>query len=202
MHKKPINDVARQWWGMGLRALLALGAGIAILVTPYPHAEDLLRVFGGYLLTDGMVMLILAAVAASRHKRWGKLALSGLLGVGFGLTNLIGIGSVTMRADFVAIRTLITGLSGILVARQLIVAPSEKLLVWLLVLAGLGSIIYSFVISVGPLLAEHLLDQLAWYFALYLFTLGFLLLACSVWLFILNRKASPVGAAADAPSLL
>lgn len=188
MHKKPLGDFARRWWGYGLRGLLALGTGIAILVTSFPHAEDLLRVFGGYLLSDGIVMLVLAAVAAKRHKSWGRLAVSGVLGVVFGLTNLIGSGPVTFRADLVAIRTFLTGVSGIIIASQLIVGPSEKPLVWLLILAGLGSIIYSFVISVGPLLADHLLDRLGWYFALYLFTLSFLLLICSAWMFMLNRK--------------
>ncbi len=202
MRTNSITDFARRWWGLGLRGLLGLGAGIAMLVTPYPYADSLLRVFGAYMLTDGTTMLVLAAVAASHHKSWGKLALSGALGVIFGLTNLIGHGPVEMRADFVAVRTFVTGISGIIIARQLVVAPSEKLLVWLLILAGLGSIVNSFVISVGPLLIPHLLDRFSWFFALYLFTLSFLLLGCSTWLFVLNRKSAPAAPAADAPSLL
>jgi hypothetical protein len=174
--------------GLWLARLTGAGAGIAILVTPFPHAEDLLRVFGGYLLSDGIVMLVLAAVAAKRHKSWVRPAVSGVLGIVFGLTNLIGSGPVTFRADLVAIRTFLTGVSGIIIASQLIVNPPEKLLVWLLILAGLGSIIYSVVISVGPLLADHLLDRLGWLFALYLFSLALLFLICCAWLFVLNRR--------------
>ena len=188
---KPIKDFARLWWESGLRGLLALGAGIAVLVTVYPHADSLLRIFGAYLLTDGAIMLILAAVEAGQHKSWEKLALSGTLGVVFGVVNLIGHGPMALRADFIAIRTFITGISGIIIARQLIVSPSEKMLIWLLALAGLGSIIFSFVISIGPLLTEHLIDRLAWYFALYLFTLSSLLFVCSGWLFVLNRRPVP-----------
>ncbi len=195
MRQKSVNDLAHEWWAMGLRGLASLVACVVFVATPLPHAENLLRVFGGYLLTDGVVVLALTGFEVRRGKSWAKSALNGFLGVVFGITNLIGSGPVALRTDFVAIRTFLMGVSGIITAGRLHVAPSERLLAWLLLSSGIGSVIFSLMISVGPLLMAHLLDQFALVAAAYTFCLSILLLTISFWLLKLNRKTATAAAA-------
>ncbi|HLV99141.1 MAG TPA: DUF308 domain-containing protein [Ktedonobacterales bacterium] len=195
MRKKSVNDLARDWWLMGLRGLAALVACVIFLVTPLPRADNLLRVFGGYLLTDGIILLVLTILEIRHRKSWAKSALSGVLGVIFGITNLIGSGPVMVRAVVIAIRTFVTGVSSTRIASQLHVPPSERLLAWLLALAGIGSVIFSLIISVGPLLLSHLLDRFGWVAVLYTFCLGILFLILSLWLFKLNQQPAQATAA-------
>jgi uncharacterized membrane protein HdeD (DUF308 family) len=189
MRKSTISDFARDWWVMGLRGLAAVAAGIIMLATSFPRIDNVLRVFGGYLLIDGAILLIIAALAARQHKSWTKKeAVNGLLGIVFGVVNLIGGSPVLMRADFIALRTFIAGVSGIVSARQLRVDPPETPLVWLLMLAGVSSAIFSILLAGGLLLEERIRDQFGWLAAAYLFAFGLLFLAISAWLLVLHRR--------------
>ena len=195
MRQKSVSDLARDWWVMGLRGLAAMVACVIILVTSFPYAENILRVFGGYLFIDGLIVLILAAFEARRRKGWAKAALNGLLGVIFGITNLIGSGPLRFRADLIAARTFLAGISNIITARQLRIPPSEWLLSWLLVMAGFGSVIFSLMLSVGPLLVGQLPHEFGWVGALYTLGLGILFLTISFWLLKLHRKPASTAAA-------
>jgi uncharacterized membrane protein HdeD (DUF308 family) len=187
MRKKSVNDLAREWWAMGLRGLAALGACVVFVATPVPHADNLLRVFGGYLLADGIIMLMLTIAEVRHRKSWAKSSVNGLLGVVFGITNLLGSGSIALRANVVAIRTFLAGISGILTARQMRADLADHLLAWLMVAGGVGSILFSMLISLGPLLIDHLLDRFSWVAVLYTFCLGMLFLLISFWLLRLHR---------------
>jgi uncharacterized membrane protein HdeD (DUF308 family) len=190
MNKKSVSDLTSDWWAVGLRGILALVAGVVIFLTPLPHTERLLRVFGAYLILDGAIALVMAGLAARRHESWARSTLNGVLGVFFGLTNLIGGGlPVVLRADLIALRTFLTGVSGIIVARQLRDDLPEMLPAWLLMLSGVGSVIFSVVIFLGPTLEERLAGQLDWLAAVYLIGFGFLLLAVAIRLRTLSRRA-------------
>jgi uncharacterized membrane protein HdeD (DUF308 family) len=196
MKKESLSDLARDWWEMGLRSLAAMVSGVIILVAPFPYADALLRVFGGYLLTDGVITLIMATLRARQRKSWAKSALNGLLGVLFGVANLIGGGlPLEVRADLIAFRTLLVGVSSLITARRLRVAPSDALLQVLLTLAGAGSVVFSLIIAIGPRLKVHFLDEIGWLIALYLFSFSLLLLIISFWLWLLNRKLAAAATA-------
>ena len=68
------------------------------------------------------------------------------------------------------------------------------------VMAGFGSVIFSLMVLVGPLLVSpllvgHLLDEFGWVAAVYTLVFGSLLLTISIWLFRLNRKPAPAATA-------
>ena len=58
MNKKSVNDLTREWWSVALRGVVALLAGVVMVVSPIPHQSHLLPVFGAYMLTEGIVELI------------------------------------------------------------------------------------------------------------------------------------------------
>jgi len=177
MHKKSVDELAGEWWSVALRGVFALVAGIAISVSPIPHNERLLRIFGIYLLVDGVLTLLTAAKALRQHGSWWRSAVDGLLGVFLGYTNIVGGGlPAATRADLIALRTCVLGVLGILAARQLRGTLPEALPERLLVLAGVGSVIFSVIIFVGPAIEARVLGKLNWLATLYLVVFGLLLL--------------------------
>jgi uncharacterized membrane protein HdeD (DUF308 family) len=188
MNKKSVADVTGAWWSMALRGVVALVAGVVIVVSPIPHQSHLLPVFGAYMLTDGIVELVTAARAVRAHQPWSKAAAQGILGVLFGLVNLVGGGLPAMvRADFIALRTFVHAVSDIIVARRLRTEGPATLPAWHLLLAAIGSALFSVLLVVGPALQARLLDRLDWLACLYLVGLGLLLLTLAARLRALNR---------------
>ena len=124
----------------------------------------------------------------------------GLLGVLFGLVNLLGVGlPAVVRADFIALRTFVLGMSDISVARRLRTEGPATVPAWHLLLGGIGSAIFSVLLVVGPALQARLLGQLDWLACLYLVGLGLLLLTLAARLRALSRvppSTPPVSAAA------
>src|ERR1700730_17727483 len=73
--------LARSWWSLVLRGVIAILVGIVTFVWPGITVGALVLLFGAYALLDG-VMSIIGAVRASRsHERWGVLVFEGLTGV-------------------------------------------------------------------------------------------------------------------------
>jgi uncharacterized membrane protein HdeD (DUF308 family) len=194
MKKRSVSDLARDWWAVGLRGVLAVIAGIVIVLSPVPHADHLLDIFGAYLLVDGLLDLVMAVRAARDHDDWRRPAVNGISGVAFGLLNLTGGGSVSLRADVIALRTLLVGVSGIIVARQVRTELPETLLEWLLIGAGIGSIIFSIVIFAGPTIEARVLGGWDWLACLYLVGFGVLLLTIAALLRPLSRVPASTAA--------
>ncbi len=177
MKKTSLEDLASEWWTVGLRGVLAIAVGIAVVVSPVPHVDHLLRVFGVYLLVDGVLVLLTAAVAIRDHQGWVRPAINGALGVYFGYINIADTGlPASTRADLVALRTFLLGVSGLLVAWEVRGVLPDTLPQWLLALAAIGSILFSLVIFFGPAIDAKALGRLDWLGALYLVVFGCLLL--------------------------
>jgi uncharacterized membrane protein HdeD (DUF308 family) len=188
MTRKSVADVTGDWWSVALRGVVALLAGVVIVVSPIPHQSHLLPVFGAYMVTDGIIELGTAARAVRAHQPWSKAAAQGMLGVLFGLVNLVGSGlPAVVRADFIALRTFVHAVSDIIVARRLRTEGPTRLPAWHLLLGGLGSVIFSVILVVGPALQERLLGRLDWLACLYLVGLGLLLLTLAARLRALHR---------------
>jgi uncharacterized membrane protein HdeD (DUF308 family) len=125
---------------MALRGGVALLAGVVMVVSPIPHQSYLLPVCGAYMLTDGIVELVTAARAVRAHQPWSKAAAQGILGVLFGLVNLVGGGlPAVVRADFIALRTFVRAVCDISVARRWRTEGAALLPAWPLLLGGIGS---------------------------------------------------------------
>ena len=200
MTRTSVADVTGDWWSVALRGVVALLAGVVMVVSPIPHQSHLLPVFGAYMLTEGIVELVTSARAARVHQPWSKAAAQGILGVLFGTVNLVGGGlPAVVRADFIALRTFVRAVSDIIVARRLRTEGPTTLPAWHLLVGGIGSAIFSVLLVVGPALQARLLGRLDWLACLYLVGLGLVLLTLAARLRALSRvppSTPPVSAAA------
>ncbi|MGZ3585245.1 MAG: DUF308 domain-containing protein, partial [Ktedonobacterales bacterium] len=179
---------------VALRGLLAVVAGIAIYLSPIPHTDHLLRVFGAYMIVDGLIELFITVQAVRQRQDWLRPGINGVLGVVFGLFNVVGGGlPAVVRADLVAVRTFISGISSFLLARQVRTELPADLPEWLLQLTALASIVFSVIIFVGPAIEARIVGELDWLTALYLIGLGLLLLVIAARLRAVSRI--PAGAA-------
>ena len=74
-------DLARNWWAVGLRGLLAILFGIIALAMPAATMLSLVLVFAAYMLADG-ILAIVSAVRAARHRqKWLWVTLQGVLSI-------------------------------------------------------------------------------------------------------------------------
>lgn len=80
--------LARNWWLLALRGLLAVIFGVLTLINPAASLAVLVLFFGAYALIDGIFAIIAGATASENDKRWGWLIAGGVLGI------LVGIGTL------------------------------------------------------------------------------------------------------------
>ena len=61
--------MARNWWAVGVRGVLAVAFCLAVLALPPPTLASLIVMFAAYLAADGIFALIAATRAARRGER-------------------------------------------------------------------------------------------------------------------------------------
>jgi uncharacterized membrane protein HdeD (DUF308 family) len=98
------------WWLVIAEGVVAVAAGIAMLVRPQETASLIVIVFGGYLLVNGLLRIY--AGIKTQSSRWGAMLASGLhilLGVLLlyarsdpSVTNWLGITALVIGALLVA----------------------------------------------------------------------------------------------------
>jgi uncharacterized membrane protein HdeD (DUF308 family) len=77
--------LARNWWAVLLRGVIAVLFGIAAFVLPGALLGSLVLVFGIYAIVDGVFAIISAVRAAAHHERWVLLLVEGIVDIGAGL---------------------------------------------------------------------------------------------------------------------
>jgi uncharacterized membrane protein HdeD (DUF308 family) len=165
--------LARNWWIMLLRGLLAIAFGIAALVIPGAVALALVIVFGAWAFVDGIFALG-AAFGPNTQHRW-MLVLEGIVGVLAGLVAwfypaLFGLTIVL----FIAWWAIITGVLEVIYAIQL---RKELENDWLYILAGVASVVFGGLILWRP--GAGALAVL-WIIATYALVFGVLLIGFSL----------------------
>ena len=80
--------LARNWWLLGLRGLLAVIFGLLTIFNPWSSLQILILFFGAFALVDGIFAIIAGATAPKGNKRWGWLIGGGILGIFIGLLTL------------------------------------------------------------------------------------------------------------------
>jgi uncharacterized membrane protein HdeD (DUF308 family) len=81
--------LARNWWLLPLRGVMALVFGLIALVLPGVTIAALVLLFAAYMLVDGIFAIVSGVRAARRHERWGLLTLEGIVDLTAGAIAII-----------------------------------------------------------------------------------------------------------------
>jgi uncharacterized membrane protein HdeD (DUF308 family) len=167
-----VTELARYWWAIALRGVVAILFGILAFVWPGLTLEVLAILFGAFVFVDGVFAIIAAVRARGEQARWWALLLEGITSVVLGfLVWLWPLGAVIVFIYFVAGWALITGLLAILAAIRLREHIEGE---WRLVLSGVLSIVFALLIAFWPLAGVL---AAAWMIGGYAILFGILLLA-------------------------
>ncbi|MDB4869620.1 MAG: hypothetical protein JWL97_624 [Gemmatimonadales bacterium] len=136
------------WWALGLRALAAILLGIIALALPGPTLGAIVIVFGIYAITDGVLAIIAAIRGIRRKERWGAMLFEGIIGIVAGAIALVwpGIGALALTY-LVAAWALATGAFEIAAAIRLRKIMTGE---WLLMIAGILSIVFAVLVAAFP----------------------------------------------------
>jgi uncharacterized membrane protein HdeD (DUF308 family) len=166
-----MDVLARNWWALALRGIVAVLFGIAALIWPGGAVTALVLLFGAYMLVDGIFAIIASFRAAEARQRWWPLLVEGLLDLAAGIVTLIFPRlTAVVLVLFIAAWAIITGVLEIIAAVRLRRELSNE---WLLGLSGVVSVIFGLLLAVFPGAG---LVTLAWLIGFYALLFGILLL--------------------------
>ena len=140
--------LARNWWTLLIRGLLAIAVGVIAFVRPELTVRALVLVFAVYAIVNGVMALIAAIRGAQRGERWGMLLLEGIAGVGAGAIALFWPG-ITLLA-LIALIAAWAVLSGVFEIAAAIRLRKEITGEWLLALAGIVTLGFGVLLVVFP----------------------------------------------------
>lgn len=136
----------RPFWELLIRGILALIFGVAALVWPGVTAEILVIFFAIFMLLDGIMAV--AGSVIMRFDGWWLILIGGLAGILVGILTFVWPAiTLIILVYFIAIRSFIVGLFEIIGASQIREKHEGK---WLLIMAGIISIIFSLIIALRP----------------------------------------------------
>jgi uncharacterized membrane protein HdeD (DUF308 family) len=141
--------IARNWWSLLLRGLLAILVGILTFIWPGITLGALVLLFGAYALLDGVFSLVGAWYASKAHERWGVLLLQGVAGI-VAATITVFWPAITALAlvYIISAWAVVTGVFEIIAAVRLRKYITGE---WLLALGGFASVLFGFLLVAFPL---------------------------------------------------
>ncbi len=137
--------LARNWWALVLRGVVALVFGAIAFLTPVAALGSLVLVTGIYLVVDGVFAIVAAMRAASHHGRWTTLLLEGVLGL------LLGLVAILLPAVAVGVFVLLLAAWALVTGVLMLVAAFHTGHThWLLALGGLVSLVWGVLLVANP----------------------------------------------------
>ena len=138
----------RNWWVVLLRGIAAVAFGVLTWTRPGMTLAVLILLFGAYAIADGVLAIVAAIQGRSTNDSWWMLLLAGIVGV------LIGV--ITFAAPGVTALALLFYIGAWAIAKGAIeIATAIRLRheirgEWMLVLAGLASIVFGVAVFWAP----------------------------------------------------
>lgn len=142
-----LDSLARNWWLILLRGVAAIVFGLLTFAWPGLTLLTLVILYGAYALVDGAFAIAAAVTGGAPAPRWW-LAIVGVLGLAAGAATLTWPGITGMvLLFFIAGWSIASGIMQIVGAINLRKEIDSE---WLLILAGLFSIVFGVVILLYP----------------------------------------------------
>jgi uncharacterized membrane protein HdeD (DUF308 family) len=171
--------LARRWWAVGLRGILAIIFGLICLLTPGIAVGAFVIVFAAYMLVDGVFAIVSGIRAARGGESWVLLILEGVVYLAAGVIAILWP-AITLVALvwIVAIWAIVSGALMLTAAFGLNLDYGR----WWLALGGIASTIFGILLIIEPFIGAVVL--ILWIGA-YALVFGALLLVLA---FQLNSK--------------
>lgn len=148
VEKQLASLLSRSWWLLLLRGLIAILFGLLVWFQPSESLVALVLFFGAYTLADGILGIWTAFAGRGQHEHWWVLLLWGLVGVGVGALTFVVPGVTALALLFyIAVWAIATGVLQVVTAVRL---RKEITGEWLLVLGGLASVVFGFLLMAQP----------------------------------------------------
>jgi len=181
------DELARRWWIVAARGLVALVFGIAAFVEPVKTLAFLVSLFGLFALADGVFTM-----GAGLSVNWLSLFLEGVVGGAVGLLTYFFPAVTTMWfIELIAAWAFVTGALELLGAFRLRKEAKGPMVrgEWLLAVSGGLSILFGAVLATQ---SEAAAPTLIWLLGAYALVSGALLLALAFNVRSWNRVVAPL----------
>ena len=138
----------RTWWVLLLQGLAAVLFGVVALVWPDITLASLVLLFGAYALVDGVFAVVGSLVHRKEYEDWWLVLLAGLASIAVGILTFIQPGITALSLLFlIAAWALVIGVLTIVKAIQLRKEIEGE---WLLILAGIASVLFGLFVFALP----------------------------------------------------
>jgi uncharacterized membrane protein HdeD (DUF308 family) len=176
-----IEPLARNWWVLALRGVVAIVFAVAAIVVPGTALVALILLFAAYLLLDGVLAIIAGFRAAERHERWFALLAEGVLGIIAALfIAAFPEVSLLLFVEVAAIWGILSGIALLVAAMRLYRHQGE----WVMAAAGVLSVVWGVLVLLRPMAGVVIW---AWWIGAYALLFGAMMLALA---FRLRRGAA------------
>ncbi len=160
----PTHSLLCHWWALIIRGLLAIAFGVLAVILPLATIVALIALFAAFALLDGFTSL----GSAVAHRDWGWQLFGGLLSLAIGVLTILWPASAGFALIiFIAAWALTRGAFDIAAAVTLR-HELDRRLEWLLILSGIVSIIFGFVVAARPVVGAVAIVGLIGGFAIFL----------------------------------
>jgi uncharacterized membrane protein HdeD (DUF308 family) len=168
-----MNDLLqRAWWMLALRGAAALLFGILAIAWPGITLLVLVALFAAYALVTGGAALIAGFQQRKTDKGWWLVLLLGVIAVAAGIVAILNPAITALVLVLVmGVNALFTGILDIALAIRLRKAIRNE---WLLILAGVVSVIFGVLVMIFPGAGAL---AMVWMVSFYAMLTGVLLLA-------------------------
>jgi uncharacterized membrane protein HdeD (DUF308 family) len=141
--------IARNWWTLALRGVLALIFGLAALLWPEASVNGVAVLFGLYAVGDGVLAFasgLLRPVGATRP--WWSLMIEGFVGLGLGIAAFSWPGmTLTVLTEVIAAWAVLSGIFSLLAAQRMRQDVAGE---WLLGASGVLAVLLGLTLTIAP----------------------------------------------------